>query len=211
MVYINPGGHNWGPIIFDDVAKAYVAIIALWTAFITSGVYGIWHNRKLPFIRMRNPFLLGCSVGALQIYLVMVFIVYPLNGTFTCSAEYWIMTLYLPIGIALFQLQNTVLLSRSLLQEDMVWTEHEHTATRARALRDKTGLAYLIERFKQMTAFMKTRTLIVVGLVVQVTTLWSNAAISPRKVLRGNHLLGLHSLSSRSLFTLSRASSTLMG
>jgi len=173
MVYVSSEGHNWGPFIFDDLARVYLTIICLSTACVASGLYGVIYNRKLPFIRMRKVPLLCASVVILHVYLVMIFLVYMLNGTFSCRAEYWIMSIYLPIGVALFQLQNMVLFSQSLLQEELVWNEHEHTVTRARALRIKTRFAYLIERVKQMTAYAKTQNCAVVGLVVQVTTSWA--------------------------------------
>lgn len=183
MVYVSPEGHNWGPFLFDDLARVYLTIICLWTACVASALYGIIYNRKLPFIKMRKVPLLCASVITLHVYLVMIFLVYMLNGTFSCRAEYWIMSIYLPIGVALFHLQNMVLFSQSLLQEELVWNEHEHTVTRARALRIKTRLAYLIERVKQMTAYAKTQSSAVVGLVVQVTTSWGDAAILPRSFL----------------------------
>lgn len=176
MVFINPEGHNWGPLIFDGLAKIYLVIISVWTAIVASGLYAVIYNRKLPFVRMRKVVLLCIAVMFLHIYLVMVFIVYMLNGTFSCRAEYWIMSVYLPVGVALFQLQNMVLLSQSLLQEELVLNEHEQTAARARALRNKKGLAYLIERFKQSTAYGKTAESVAVGLAVQVTI---SGAISP--------------------------------
>ena len=38
--------------------------------------------------------------------MLMVFMVYSLNGAFPCSAEYWIMPLYFPIGFSLFEAAN---------------------------------------------------------------------------------------------------------
>lgn len=180
MFYVSPGGHNWGPLIFDDVAKILISIIGAWTAFIFSALYFVIYNRNLPFVRMRKVFLLCASVVSLHIYLVMVFLVYMLNGTFSCEAEYWIMSLYFPIGVALFQLQNMVLFSQSRLQEELIWNGNQHNAERARTLMNKTGFAYLIERLKQMSAYAKTRTGIVVGFAVQVTTSGGDAAIVMR-------------------------------
>ena len=179
MVYINPDGHNWGLIIFDDLSKLYISVISVWTAFVASALYGLFYNRHLPFVRMRNVWLLIGSVTSLHIYLVMVFIVYPLNGTFSCQAEYWIMSVYFPIGVALFQLQNMVLFSQSLLQEELIWNEHEHTATVVRALRNSTRVTNFHGWLEQMSAYQKTRTSVVIGLALQVNTFWAAAAILP--------------------------------
>ncbi|KAL8707996.1 MAG: hypothetical protein Q9220_007076 [cf. Caloplaca sp. 1 TL-2023] len=75
-------------------------------------------------MRMRKIPMAICAVLVLHVYLMMVLIVYTANGHWPCDAEFWIMSIYLPIGIGLFQVQNQQLLlisrgQRELLKEDI--------------------------------------------------------------------------------------------
>ena len=50
--------------------------------------------------------LSSVSLQIPHVYMIMVLIAYPLYDAFSCSIEFWIMSLYLPIGIGLFQAAN---------------------------------------------------------------------------------------------------------
>lgn len=101
---LNPLGRNWGDRVnWDDLGKAYAAILLAWTLTLATGIVWLLRNRRLPYIRMRNLPLAIISTVLLHVYLVKIFLAYTTNGHFTCAAEFWIMSVYLPFGIALFQ------------------------------------------------------------------------------------------------------------
>ncbi|SLM40472.1 Regulator of G protein signalling superfamily [Lasallia pustulata] len=62
--------------------------------------------------------MLGALV-VLHVYLVVVLLAYPLNGIFPCVAEYWVMAMYFPCGVGLFQASNQRLLIISRKQIDL--------------------------------------------------------------------------------------------
>ena len=74
----------------------------------------------MPFIRMRNLPIAITSTLFLHVYLLKICMAYTTNGNFTCSAEFWIMSIYQPFGIALFQANITQLRSISERQERLL-------------------------------------------------------------------------------------------
>ena len=103
-MFLEPKGRNWGPIVnWDDLGKIYAALIVTWTFILLAGIIWLLFKRRAPCIKLRNLPLAIASTVFLHIYLVKICLAYTTNGHFTCSAEYWIMSIYLPGGIALFQ------------------------------------------------------------------------------------------------------------
>src|ERR1700761_4211290 len=101
---LNPKGRNWGSLVnWDDLGKFYAGFIISWTVILYAGVAFLVVNRNLAFIKIRNLPLAIAALSFLHVYLVKIFLAYTTNGHFSCSAEFWIMSIYLPFGIALFQ------------------------------------------------------------------------------------------------------------
>ncbi|KAI9857598.1 MAG: hypothetical protein M1813_008190 [Trichoglossum hirsutum] len=166
MILINgvsPEGHNWGPINLDAVGKGYIAILIVWSLLVFAGLFILHINRHKSFIRMRNTRLTIAAVLTIHVYLSLVFLVYPLNGSFPCDAEYWIMSIYLPFGIALFQAQNLQLLSLSSMQKKLML----HPQTRPTGGRWPRGIAEMRKAWRRMNLMTRVYTLIGAGMVVQ--------------------------------------------
>lgn len=112
-------GHDWGPMILDPLAWAYIAVAVLSTVALCVGLSCLIFHRHLDCVRIRNIALMAASLVTIQVYLVIILLNYPLNGDWPCSAGYWVMGFYLPVGVALFQAQNIQLLSLSALQKEL--------------------------------------------------------------------------------------------
>ncbi len=109
--YLNPGGHNWADAEnFDGYGISLIVVIVLYSIFFYAACAFLWLQRNNPAIRMRKIGLALLSVLVLHVYLVLVFLVYPLNASFPCGLEFWVMSIYLPLGVGLFQAQNQQLL-----------------------------------------------------------------------------------------------------
>ena len=101
---LNSKGRDWGKLVnWDDLGKSYAGFIISWTVIIYAGVIWLIMNRHLAFVEIRNLPLAIVAVSFLHVYLVIIFLAYTINGHFPCRAEFWIMSIYLPFGIALFQ------------------------------------------------------------------------------------------------------------
>ena len=149
----------------DGLAKFYIAINVLWTSILLCGVTCLVLLRNLTFIRIRNVALAASAVLSIHVYLVFVLMVYPLNGRYPCSFEYWIMSIYFPIGVALFQAQNVQLLDLSCLQKQLMVAPVMRPAKHMPARR---GLAGWRDRWRQMSLVSRTYVCTGVGIIVQV-------------------------------------------
>lgn len=87
----------------DMLGVFYIVITIIYTLFVSGELYLLYRHRSAFSIRIRNIKVVFAAVTMLHVYLVLVLLVYPENGEFPCSAEFWIMSIFLPLGMALFQ------------------------------------------------------------------------------------------------------------
>lgn len=182
MVYISPIGRNWGTTVnWDSLGKLYASIAIAWTVILAFGSAWLIKNRRLPFLRIRNIPLAIASVCFLHVYLVKILLAYTTNGHFLCSAEFWIMSIYLPFGIALFQANMVQLLSistqqRKLLDGDRGW------------IRERRPHAYnprgLLWRWRSLTPLQKTYVGIGFGMFLQIVV--TTAIYGTNRKLQGH-------------------------
>lgn len=155
---------------FNDVlGRTYTAIATVWSIILFCGGVFLVLNRNLPFLRIRHIPVTISAVAILHIYWILCFFAYGLNGFFPCATEYWIMNIYLPIGIALFHLSNTKLLEVAVLQRRYVDVDQSSNENKS-LLKHNNQLRYKIERFKGRSLYQKTKWIIAIGLVIQVTS-----------------------------------------
>lgn len=123
MKYLNLKGHNWGNYLnLDGYGISLLVFAGVYTLILYAACLYVWSLRKHPIVKMRNTGLTITSLLVLHVYLFMIFMIYPVNGAFPCSVEFWIMSLYLPIGFGLFQAQNQQLLIVSRGQQQLAKT-----------------------------------------------------------------------------------------
>ena len=162
---LNPLGRNWGPLVnWDSLGKAYAAIAISWTVILYSGVAWLVVHRRHPYLKMRNIPLAIAATTCLQIYLVKILLAYTTNGHFLCSAEFWIMSIYLPFGIALFQANMVQLLSISTQQRKLLNVDRKTLRT----LQHPRGHRGIWSWWRHLTSLKQTYVLIGVGMLLQV-------------------------------------------
>ncbi|KAL9613106.1 MAG: hypothetical protein Q9167_002323 [Letrouitia subvulpina] len=110
MPYFNPGGHNWGPPNRDGWGITLIVFTIAYSVCFYAACLLLWRRRKHPVVRMRKISLTLTSVLILHVYILLILLVYPINGSVPCDLEFWVMSIYLPVGIGLFQAQNQQLL-----------------------------------------------------------------------------------------------------
>lgn len=103
----------------DNLAIIYVVLNVFWTTVVLAASVALWQLRRYECLRKRNVALSIAAVLLLQVYWAVNMVIYPLNGTYPCDLNYWVMSIYFPLGIALFQLQNVQLLSVSARQREL--------------------------------------------------------------------------------------------
>ena len=87
----------------DALGIGYLVAAIIYTLILTAELYFLYRRREAFCVRIRNIKVVFAAVSMLHIYLILVLLVYPWNGLFPCSAEFWIMSVFLPSGMAFFQ------------------------------------------------------------------------------------------------------------
>ena len=153
--------------IFDSLGKFYVSVAIVWTVALLVGSVFLVINRHEQCIRIRNLPLALSAVLCLHIYWILCMLAYTMAGAYPCEVEYWIMSIYLPLGIALFQANSMQLLSVSGIQEKMLHTAHQPQKS-SRGPGSKCPSQYW-RQSKEMNLVHRTEVAIAVGMAVQVS------------------------------------------
>ncbi|KAH9906759.1 hypothetical protein F4778DRAFT_595213 [Xylariomycetidae sp. FL2044] len=85
----------------------YIIITIVWTILVSGGLWYLWSHRQLPLLQIRRLPLVFAAVILLHIYFCAVMIVYSVASLLPCDAQFWIMSIYLPFGIAMLQASNS--------------------------------------------------------------------------------------------------------
>ncbi|KAE8153172.1 hypothetical protein BDV25DRAFT_149815 [Aspergillus avenaceus] len=152
--------------IFDNLAKVYASVAIIWTVALLVGSVFLVLNRQEQCIRIRNLPLTLSALSCLHIYWILCMLAYTMSGAYPCDVEYWIMSVYLPLGIALFQANSMQLLSVSGIQEKMLHTAHQPQRV-SRSIGSKRPSEFL-RQWKQMNLVHRTEVAIAAGMAVQL-------------------------------------------
>lgn len=150
----------------EPLGKLYVSIVTVWSTVLLTGTTFLISRRELPFLRMRNIPLAVSAVATLHVYWILCIMAYVLNGHFPCAVEFWIMSIYLPLGIALFQACNMQILHIADLQSN--YTLAQTTSIEKPLVpRMARWRKYLFD-LRAENKVRRTMTYIAFGMVVQV-------------------------------------------
>jgi hypothetical protein len=150
----------------DALGLSIITFIALCSALLVVGIIFLLRYRQLDFIRIRNIPLMISSLLMIHVYFIFACLTYPLNGTFPCNLEFWIMSVYFPTGVGLYQAYNMQLLSLSVLQKQLLLQPAKLLNKLAPPRRTVTGLRVEWSRYSLLA---RTYLLIGVGVVIQVS------------------------------------------
>lgn len=173
MVFTRPGGDDGGAAIFDSLAKFYVAVAITWTAALLSGSVFLILNRHEQCIRIRNLRLMLSAVSCLHVFWILCMVAYSMGGKYPCAAEYWIMNIYFPVGIALFQANSMQLLSVFGVQEKLLLTAQQ--PYRPHFIDSAESSSRYLARWRQLNLVQRTEWGIAVGISVQVSASYAPA------------------------------------
>lgn len=156
----------------DGLGMTYIGLVVAWTCLLLPAAIFLIKNRHLPHLRMRNIPLSVGAVATLHIYWVLCMIAYVLNGYFPCATEYWIMSIYLPLGIALFQATNCQLLSIATAQQKYTRRQLALESKQTNQEPQLQGLRKWWEKLKAYNATKSTVAWIGIGMSIQVRSRW---------------------------------------
>ena len=143
----------------DAAGIFWVSWCAVWTLLVCAGMGFLWYRRDTPLLKIRGLSLSFAAIAFLHTYWMVVQMAYIANP-FPQQAEYWIMGIYLPFGIALFHASNTRFLYIARQQRRrFVRKSHQHGQSTSMAV------------FSRLGRLSHTRKMLVVigtGMVLQV-------------------------------------------
>jgi len=172
MVYLNPGGFDFGSENLDGYGISNIVFGVTYSLFFYAAVLFVWLYRHHPILRMRNVPLMLLSLLTLHVFTFMVFVVYTLNGAFPCQVEFWCMSIYLPIGIGLFQAQNQQLLIVSRQQTELLTKDESYRPILPKGGKGLGGPRYWLFRLKFWCRGVSTQGtyqgFVAIGIFVQV-------------------------------------------
>lgn len=143
----------------DALGIFYMVLCGSWTLLVALGMGYLWRRRNLPLVKVRGIRLSFTAIAFLHTYWMAVQFA-SVVSPFPAQAQFWIMGIYLPAGIALFHASN----SRFL-----------YVAQQQRRFTQKSPRP-LVDHYKKLGRWevrghtAKVVVLIGVGMLVQVTT-----------------------------------------
>ncbi len=150
----------------DAAAIFYASFAGVWTLCIIAGAAFLVKNRHNSVVRIRGIALSLCAVAFLHCYWVSVQLGYMFGPVMPGDAEYWIMGLWLPLGIALFQASNSRFLHIARAQRRYV--DHFEKDLGQSSSQKKN----LMTRFRRMDHTKRAFILVGGGMVFQVCLIY---------------------------------------
>lgn len=148
---------------YDPVSIWWATWAAVWTCAVASGMAFLVIRRQSPVLRVRGIWLSFAAIVFLHLYWASVQFGTMIGAIMPGDAQYWIMGLWLPWGIALFHAYNTRFLHVAKQQKKYAHPDHRPFRPMPLPL-DSKGKGSLMARFRALD--YNTRTLIVVGIAM---------------------------------------------
>ncbi len=85
----------------------YIALTSAWTVILLGAMAFLYHHRQLPFIRIRRLPLVFTAIVLLHMYEAAAMAAWTYGPLMPCDVQFWIMSIYLPFGMAMLQASNS--------------------------------------------------------------------------------------------------------
>jgi hypothetical protein len=95
------------PSIHNATAWVYIAVTIAWSFILACGMGFLFYYRKIPGLQLRRLPLVFASIISLHCYWTVCMLGYIIAPFAPCAAGFWMMSIYLPIGVAIFHLANS--------------------------------------------------------------------------------------------------------
>lgn len=170
------------PPKWDQVGVFYISFCVTWTILLLAGMVFCLINRHHPILRVRGLPLSFSAIVLLHIYWILGQITYPIGGSvhmvLAYDIQYFAMSVYFPLGIALFHASNLRFLHVAKMQKQFADPELRNGSGN-----NGTSSSWLY-RLKNMRYTTRVSIYIGIGMVFQVSyspflTTWSLGKLTP--------------------------------
>lgn len=156
-----PSPPNW-----DKVGIFYISWCVSWTALLITGMVFCWFNRNLPTLKIRGLPLSFSAIAFLHLYWILAQIAYPIGATMPLvlayDIQYFFMSLWFPLGVALFHASNHRFLRVARLQKQFT-----HPVRRIEPSFNSAKTSWLC-RLRNLDYTKRSMLFIGFGMVIQV-------------------------------------------
>ncbi|KAL6405943.1 hypothetical protein AUP68_10498 [Ilyonectria robusta] len=146
-----------------NVLGVFWIVFALsWTMIVAGGMLFLWRRRDMPILRIRGLPLSFLAITLLHLYWGAVqtgYVWFPLAAP---EVEYWIMSIYLPCGIALFHASNSRFLHVAKAQKELFASDSASIKTKPAKSKS------LFCRFRSLNYTRKILVLVGAGMIFQL-------------------------------------------
>lgn len=152
---------------FGAVGVFYLVLAVSWTVILLGGMTFLWAKRDMPILRIRGLSLSFAAITLLHCYWFAVATGYVYGPLMPEVAEFWIMSIWFPFGIALFHASNSRFLYVANAQKKYVKKTVDVGWDGQRPRIRKT----LVARWKMLAYTKRVLILISLGMAAHVSAL----------------------------------------
>ncbi|KAI9695433.1 MAG: hypothetical protein M1820_008618 [Bogoriella megaspora] len=140
----------------DGLGVFFICFVTFYTLVIAAGLVGLIVKRNSVAVRIRGLKLTIASIFSLHIYTAVILCVYPENGVFKCGGEFWVMGIFFPLGLALFQAANMRLHAYSTRQRFLMHG-NPGSIMNMQLTYLGIGLTFIVQLFVTLFVFFSSR------------------------------------------------------
>lgn len=152
---------------YDAVGIWWLTFCAIWTLVVAGGLTFLYQKRDTPTLRLRGLSLTFAGVILLHFYWIAAQLSYTFGPLFPPGVEFWIMSVWYPLGIALFQAGNSQFLHVAKAQSRFARPPSQ-MKTRYDEKHPAQGETWL-QRLRQMDYSKRMFMFVTVGMAIQVS------------------------------------------
>ncbi|KAK1752778.1 hypothetical protein QBC47DRAFT_62761 [Echria macrotheca] len=166
------GGSEFGTTVdtkpqvrLDSIGVWWICFGAIWTFFLVLGMVFLYRKRHMPTLRMRGLPLTFAGIVLLHLYWCTVQIGYSVGPLAPEVAEFWIMSIWYPFGIALFQAGNSQFLHIARAQSRFARPDSQLSFRWSEKRSEPKGL---FQRIRRMDYSQKMFLFVTLGMTCQL-------------------------------------------
>lgn len=149
----------------DGLGIFWITFALSWTFIVAGGMIFLWRRRDMPMLRIRGLPLSFLAITLLHLYWGAVqtgYVWFPLAAP---EIEFWIMSVYLPCGIALFHASNSRFLYVAKTQKELFASDTASIISKPAKPKS------FLRRFQSLNYTQKILIFVGAGMVFQVIQL----------------------------------------
>jgi hypothetical protein len=152
----------------DGVGIWWLTFGGVWTALLVSAMVFLYKKRDTPTLRIRGLPLTFAGIVLLHLYWITVQLGYSVGPLAPEVAEFWIMSIWYPFGIALFQAGNSQFLYVAKAQSRFARPPSQMSTRYDDKKRLEPNKTSWLGRLRKMDYSRKMFMFVTVGMAIQV-------------------------------------------